>query len=95
MDRVVRPRLLKGLGEAIGSLVCFIALLVAVVAFNDRVGDHVSLDVSGVRLASWGQRAGSIADGIIEVGRNHSIAPAPLLVFSALTVVLVLLMVKT
>lgn len=95
MDEAVHPRLPKGMGEAIGSLVCFIALLVAVVAFNDRVGDHISLDVSGERLAGWGERAGAIANGMLAVTRNQFIEPTPLLVFSVIAVVLVLFMVKT
>jgi len=94
MDHAVRPRLPKGLGEAIGSLVCFIALLGAVVAFSDRMGDHISLEVSGERLVGWGERAGAIANGMLEAAGNQVIDPTPLLVFSVVAVVLVLFMVK-
>jgi hypothetical protein len=94
MDQAVRRRRPKGVGEAMGSLACFIALLVALVAIDDRVGAHISLEVSTRGLAGWGERASAIADVMREVARNQSIEK-PLLVFSVVAVVLVLVMVKT
>jgi len=91
----MRPKFTRGMGEAIASLLCFIGILGALVALDDRVRDRLSFEMSSERLASWGDRAGSVANLIAEVARDQSIEHAPLLVFSVVAVVLVLFMLRT
>ena len=91
----MRPKFTRGMGEAIASVMCFICILGALVAIDDRVSERLSFEMSSQRLATWGQRAGSVVDVIVDVARNQSIEHAPLLVFSVVAVVLVLFMLRT
>jgi len=90
-----RPKLARRTGEAIGSLICAIGVLGALVAFDDRVRERLSLEMSSQGLATWGERAGGVATVILAVARDQSIEHAPLLVFSVVAVVLVLFMLRT
>ena len=91
----MRPRFPRGIGEAIGSLICAIGVLVALVAFDDRVRERFSLEMSSEGLATWRERGGAVATVILAVARDQSIEHAPLLVFSLVAVVLVLFMLRT
>ena len=82
-------------GEAIGSLICFIAVLGALVAVDDRVRERFSLEVSRGGVTTWGERAGSVASMVFDVARDQSNGHAPLLVFSVVAVVLLLFMLRT
>lgn len=95
MDQVMRPRLPRGTGEAIGSLICFIAVLATLVAVDDRVRERISIEMSSEHLATWSERANAIVAVVLDVARDQSIAHAPLLVFSIVAVVLVLFMLRT
>lgn len=91
----MRPKLTRGMGEAIASLICFICVLGALVAIDDRVRDRLSFEMSSQQLTTWGERAGSVVNVILDVARDQSIAHAPLLVFSVVALVLVLFMLRT
>ena len=82
-------------GEAIGSLICFIAVLGALVAVEDGVRERFSLEVSRGGVATWGERAGTVASMVFDVARDQSTGHGPLLVFSVVAVVLVLFMLRT
>ena len=96
-DRIkfMRPKLSRGTGEAIGSVVCFIAVLATLVAVDDRVRERISLEMSSDQLATWSERANGIIAVVLDVARDQSIAHAPLVVFSIVAVVLVLFMLRT
>lgn len=85
----------RGLGEAIGSLICFLAVLGALVAADDRVRERLSLEMSREGLATWTEHARRVGHVILDVARDQSIEHAPLLVFSVVAVVLVLFMLRT
>ena len=91
----MRPKLRRGAGEAIGSVVCFIAVLATLVAIDDRVRERITIEMSSERLATWSERANSVVNVVLAVARDQSIAHAPLLVFSIVAVVLVLFMLRT
>ena len=93
--RLMRPKFAWRTGEAIGSLICAIGVLGALVAFDDRVRERLSLEMSREGLATWGERASGVATVILAVARDQSIEHAPLLVFSVVAVVLVLFMLRT
>ena len=88
-----KPR--RGIGEAIGSLICFFAVLGTLIALDDRARERVSLQLSGAGLASWTQQARSIASVVLEAAHDQSIEHTPLLIFSVVAVVLVLFMLRT
>ena len=91
----MRPRFPRGIGEAIGSLLCFVGVLGALVAVDDRVRERLSLEMSREGFDTWTERVGAVSNVILDVARDQSIEHAPLLVFSVVAVVLVLFMLRT
>jgi hypothetical protein len=85
----------RGLGEAVGSLICFTVLLGTLIAIDDRVRDRVTFELSGATLNSWGGQARSVTNVLIEAAHDQSIQHAPLLIFSLVAVVLVVFMLRT
>ena len=85
----------RGSGEALASIACFIVVLASLVAVDDRVRERIALHVSGENVATLSKRAAEIADVLLDVARDQSIAHAPLLVFSVVAVVLVMFMLRT
>jgi len=91
----MHPKPRRGLGEALGSLICFIVILGALVAIDDRVRDRVSFELSPNHVADWGDRTVTIISVILDVARDQSIEHAPLLIFSVVAFVLVVFMLRT
>lgn len=91
----MRPKRRRGMGEAIASLICFIALLGALAAIDGGVRDRLSVEMSSQRLGSWGNRATSVVHVMVDAARDRSIEHAPLVVFSVVAGVLVLFMLRT
>lgn len=88
----------RGVGEAVGSAFCFLAVIAALVAIDERVRDRMSLlfaEAATDRVGSWGHRASSLADVIVQAARDQSIAHAPLVIFAMVAVVLVIFMLRT
>ena len=75
-----------------------VVLLLILIAFDDRVRDHVSRRSVGhpaVELASAGRQAGDFASVIVTAAREQSRGHAPLLIFTLASAVLVLVMLRT
>jgi hypothetical protein len=85
-------------GDWIGSLAGFLVVLGAIVAVDDRVANQVrvlfSRSPSG-EVHEIGARLQSLAQAIVMAARDQSIDHAPLLVFTAVAVVLVFFMLRT
>jgi hypothetical protein len=87
----------RGFSEALMSAGTVAVLLLALVAFDGRVGDEISRRVArpSVELAGAGQQVRDLTSVIAEAARDQSIAHAPLLIFTLAATVLVLLMLRT
>lgn len=88
----------RSVGEAVGSACCFVAVLTALVAIDERVRGRMSLlfsDAAGDAAGSWGDRASQFADVLVQAARDQSIAHAPLVLFTMVAVVLVIFMLRT
>ncbi len=86
------------MGEMAGSVLCFIAVLSALVAVDPRVRERVMLlfnEASTEGLTSWGYRANRLVEAVIQAVRDQSIDNAPLLIFSVVAAVLVVFMLRT
>ena len=91
----MRPKASKGIGETVASVICFVAVLGALIATDNRIGQRVSAEISTDALQGWGDRAGTVFNAVVGVARTQSIEHAPMLVFSIVAVVLVLFMLRT
>ena len=81
-----------------GSAFCFVAVITALVAIDERVRDRVSLlfaDAATDRVGPWAHRAGSLVEVLVQAARDQSIEHAPLVIFAAVAVVLVIFMLRT
>ena len=84
--------------EALMSVGTVVILLLVLIAFDDRVRDHVSrraLTYPSVELASAGRQVSDLATVIAKAARDQSLGHAPLLIFTLAAGVLVLLMLRT
>ncbi len=73
-------------------------LLLVLIAYDDRVRDHVSRRIvahPSAELASVGRQASDFATVIVQAARSQSIGHAPLLIFTLAAAVLVLFMLRT
>jgi hypothetical protein len=97
MNTVMRPKASKSrsIGETLGSVICFVAVLGALIATDSRIGQRVTAEISTDAFHGWGDRAGTVFDAVVGVARTQSIEHAPMLVFSIVAVVLVLFMLRT
>ncbi len=85
-------------GEALMSAGTVAVLLIALVAFDDRVRERISqafMARPSLELASAGHHVRSLASVIAEAARDQSLAHAPLLVFALAAGVLVVFMLRT
>ena len=86
------------LGEALMSAATVAVLLMALVAFDDRVREQLSqqfMAKPSVQLASAGYQVRNITSVIAEAARDQSRQHAPMLLFSLAAAVLVLFMLRT
>ena len=81
-----------------GSLVGFLVVFGALVFVDDRVGRHVRAlfahSPSG-EVGVVGDRFAALGQALVMAARDQSIDHAPMLVFSAVAIVLVFFMVRT
>ena len=87
----------RAFNETLMSAGTVAILLLALVAFDDRVRDELSrrLATPSIELAGAGQLARDFTSVIAEAAREQSLAHAPLLIFALAATVLVLLMLRT
>jgi hypothetical protein len=85
-------------GDWFGSLAGFLVVLGALVAVDDRVGHQVRVFFSHSprgEVHEVGSRLQTLAHAIVTAARDQSIDHAPMLVFTAVAVVLVFFMLRT
>lgn len=87
-----------GIGEALASVFCLVAVLMTLVAVDGRVRERCSALVaqtSSEGLASWEERAGALGNAVVQAARDRSIDQAPLLVFTGVAAALLIFMLRT
>src|SRR5439155_128141 len=93
-----RPAMRRVLGEALMSAGTVAVLLIALVAFDDRVREQLSqrfMAQPSAQLASAGHQVRNITSVIAEAARDQSREHAPMLIFALTAAVLVLFMLRT
>ena len=83
--------------DALVSAAALTALLLALVAFDDRIREQIFLRVSAgptAQLADLGSRVRDVAAILASAARNQSIEHAPLMIFVLAATVLVLFMLR-
>jgi hypothetical protein len=94
-EYVMGPRARRSLGDAAVSVVCFLAVLAALLVADDRARERIAQTLSDVRATSWGDQAAGLAGVLAGAALDQSIAHAPLLVFTCVAALLLLFMVRT
>ena len=85
-------------GETTISLFGLVVLLVALVSMDDRVRERVAnmaMTSNSSQLANAGKQVTSLVSVLFDAVKDQSVAHAPLVIFGAAAVVLVLFMVRT
>jgi len=75
-----------------------VVLLLVLIAFDDRVRDHVSRRVvphPSVELAGIGRQANDLTAVVVQAARDQTLGHAPLLIFTLASAVLLLFMLRT
>jgi hypothetical protein len=88
----------RAFNDALISMGALVLLFLALVAFDDRVREQVSLRFSGSassQLVSAGTQVRDFATVILDAARDQSIEHAPLMIFALAATVLVLFMLRT
>jgi hypothetical protein len=87
----------RGIKQGFISTAIFAVVLVGLVSVDDRVRDQFSavLGSSGQGLTPWGDRVSDLGDALVSAVRHQSIENAPLLVFTAVGAVLLVVMFKS
>jgi hypothetical protein len=87
----------RGIKQGFISTAIFAVVLVGLVSVDDRVRDRFSAVVggSGQGLTPWGDRVGDLGNALVSAVRHQSIENAPLLVFTAVGAVLLVVMFKS
>lgn len=92
------PRISRGLGEAAISVGALGALLMTLVAVDDRVREQVTIRFGGgasAQLTAASSHVRDLGAVIMDAMRDQSIEHAPLLIFVLAATVLVLFMLRT
>ncbi len=84
-----------GVNDAFVSVLCLVMVFGALVAIDDRVRDRFSLLFHEAASGDLATRLGALSDAVIQAARDQSIANAPMLIFAAVGVVLLLFMLRT
>ncbi len=86
-----------GIGEAMASVICVLAVLATLVLVDPRVHDRFSALVTQAqsdRLSTWSDRIGALGGAIAQTARDRSLDQAPLLVFSVVAGALLIFMLR-
>lgn len=92
-----RTTLGRGWGEIAASVSCVVVMLVGLVVADGRVRTQLSTIIdqtSPARVAGWQQTAAALGLALFDAARDQSVEHAPLLVFAAVGVVLVVFMLR-
>ncbi|HXE81130.1 MAG TPA: hypothetical protein VNK41_10290 [Vicinamibacterales bacterium] len=84
--------------DVIGSIVGFLAVFGTLILVDERVWYHLRSLVSGGaprEITDVGKQFEALGDALLLAIRDQSIDHAPLLIFSAVAIVLVVFMVRT
>lgn len=84
--------------ELLLSIGTVIAILLVLVAVDDRVRDQVAMRAVAhprVEIASAGQQAQNLTTVLLDAARDQSLAHAPMLIFALVAIVLTLFMLRT
>ncbi|HET7219485.1 MAG TPA: hypothetical protein VFJ02_15620 [Vicinamibacterales bacterium] len=73
----------------------FVAILGALVIFDERVRERFNDLVSGGGVMPWGDRLGDLGGALMSAVKYQSIENAPLLIFATVGAMLFFFMVKT
>jgi hypothetical protein len=95
MKKVSRWLKARDLGASIAGYLVVLGILVAL---DERVGRQLRLLFSrgaGHEAGALGERLGGLGHALLAAARDQSIDHAPMLVFTAVAVVLVFVMVRT
>ncbi len=95
---MVRALTRPGIGEAVASAVCLVAIVGSLVAIDPRVHERVQAFVaqaSSQTAASWGERGQLLVAAVVQAARDRTIDQAPLLVFAAVGAALLIFMLRT
>ncbi len=87
-----------GIGEAMASVICVMAVLGTLVAVDGRVRDRFSAVVSEASadpVRTVGARVAALSGAIAQAARDNSIDQAPLLVFTVIAAALLIFMLRT
>ena len=88
----------RAVSDALVSAAAVTALLLALVAIDDRVREQIVLRMSAgptAQLADLGSRVRDVAAILVIAARDQSIEHAPLMIFALAATVLVLFMLRT
>ncbi len=89
----------RAMSEAMMTAGSALVIVIALVAFDDRVREQVSLlavvAVDGRASPAWAIRLHAVSAVLIASAHQQSLAHAPLLIFSLAGIVLVLFMLRT
>ena len=92
-------RMQRALGDTLISAGALVALIVILVAFDDRVREQISLRIGAGRTSAQivdaGVAARDLAGVVVDAVRDQSIEHAPLLIFVLGATVIVLFMLRT
>lgn len=83
-----------GIKQGVLSTMVFAGILAGLVSIDPRVRDRFAELVHG-GAAPWGNRAADLGGALLDAARYQSIENAPLVVFAAVSAVLVLFMWRT
>lgn len=85
-----------GVRQSMASAAVFAVVLIALISVDERVRDRFeSLFASGANVGPWSARAADLGNALVGAVRHQSIENAPLLIFAAVSAVLVLFMLRT
>ncbi len=94
----MRVQAQRAIGEVAGSVLCFVAVLTALVAVDQRVRERVMLLFSGSgsdSVRAWGHHIDALFDAVLQAVRDQSLDNAPLLIFTIVSAVLVVFMLRS
>jgi hypothetical protein len=93
------PRIPRGISDTMISIGALGALLMTLVAVDDRVREQVSIRFSGgsasAQLGAAGAHVRDLGAVVMDAVRDQSIEHAPLLIFVLAATVLVMFMLRT
>jgi hypothetical protein len=85
-----------GFKQSVVSTAVFVGILMGLVSIDPRVRDRFSEFVYGGNgVAPWNSRLADLTEALVDAARYQSIENAPLVVFAAVSAMLVLFMWRT